>query len=264
MAEHAAPPVGTVYAGLSDARTLVTGGNSGIGLATVRALLDQGGSVSAADVHVDALERLREEQHPGRLDVARVDTTDEAALQRWVDGVVTLWGPPTGLVVSAGIEPADDAAVHELGQGVWERTLGVNLTGGYLACKVAVGAMLAAGDAASVVIVGSPTGYYGLELGHHAYSASKGGLLGLGRVMANEYAPLGIRVNVIWPGLIDTPLNDFIAEDTASLEAELARIPQRRMGQAHEIAAMARFLLSDEASYCTGAVFTVDGGLTSI
>jgi NAD(P)-dependent dehydrogenase (short-subunit alcohol dehydrogenase family) len=248
VAEHTAPHGGTVYAGLGVARTLVTGGNSGIGLATVRALLDQGGSVSAADVHVDALERLRTEQHLGRLDVARVDTTDEAALQRWVDGVVTLWGSPTGLVVSAGIE----------------RTLGVNLTGGYLACKVAVGAMVAGRNAASVVIVGSPTGYYGLELGHHAYSASKGGLLGLGRVMANEYAPLGIRVNVIWPGVIDTPLNDFIAEDAANLEAELARIPQRRMGQAHEIAAMARFLLSDEASYCTGAVFTVDGGLTSI
>lgn len=254
----------TVYAGLQEACTLVTGGNSGIGLATVRSLLEQGGSVSAADVRIDALLGLSAEDHPGRLDVAQVDTTDELALRRWVGRVDSLWGPPTGLVVSAGIEPDDDAAVHELAQSVWDRTLGVNLTGGYLACKVAIGALVDAGSGGSVVIVGSPTGYYGLELGHHAYSASKGGLLGLGRVMANEYAPEGIRVNVIWPGLIDTPLNDFIAQDATTLEAELARIPQRRMGQAEEIAAMVRFLLSAEASYCTGAVFTVDGGLTSI
>lgn len=264
MSDDVAPIVGAIYPSLQDSRTLVTGGNSGIGLATVRSLIEQGGSVSAADVSVDALERLRAEKSRGRLEVAQVDTTNEDALKHWVDGATRLWGPPTGLVVSAGVEPTDDAAVHELTQRVWDRTLGVNLTGGYLACKVVVGEMVTGGGGGSVVIVGSPTGYYGLELGHHAYSASKGGLLGLGRVMANEYAPLGIRVNIIWPGLIDTPLNDFIAEDSASFESELARIPQRRMGQASEIAAMAKFLLSAEASYCTGGVFTVDGGLTSI
>jgi NAD(P)-dependent dehydrogenase (short-subunit alcohol dehydrogenase family) len=157
-----------------------------------------------------------------------------------------------------------DREVHLLPESVWNTTIDVNLTGVFHVCKSTVATILEGGHRASVVIIGSPTGYFGGELGHHAYSASKGGLVGLGRVMANEYIGRGIRVNLVWPGLIDTPMNEFITSDAAVFDREMAQIPSRRPGRPGEIASMVRFLLSDEASYCVGGIFTVDGGLTSV
>ncbi|UTX52892.1 SDR family NAD(P)-dependent oxidoreductase [Leucobacter aridicollis] len=254
-----------IYRSLHDTHVLVSGGGSGIGLATVSALLAQGCRVSVADVALDAVEALRDGVNSDRLSASRVDVTDTASVDAWVLAACEEFGAPNGLVVSAGIEPETDAAVDSLADAVWHRVVDVNAGGTMRVSRAAVGAMLrATPGSASIVLIGSPTGHFGMELGHHAYSASKAAVTGLGRVMANEYAAHGIRVNVVWPGLIDTPINDFVMRDEAKLEQEVQAIPQRRVGRSAEIAAMGLFLLSDQAGYCTGGVFTVDGGLTAV
>lgn len=259
--------VSAKYPSLQGRVILITGAGSGIGLACVRNLVLQNCWVAAADVDVRGLHSYADglqEEEAERLLISRVDVTDADAVAEWVNRVQAEQGVVDCLVVSAGIEPEDDAAVHELPLEVWDRTFLVNVTGAFNACKSAMGAILDSGRGGSVVLIGSPTGHLGMELGHHAYSASKGGVFGLGRVMANQYATFGVRVNIVWPGLIDTPINRFLLGDSAALAREVAVIPQKRMGQASDIASMVSFLLSDDASYCTGGVFVVDGGLTAV
>ena len=243
------------YSDLRSKVILVTGGNSGIGLACVEALLSQGCAIAVGDLHRNALDELAStlpESERHRLTVSRVDVSSQESVDDWVRQTRATFGSVDGVVASAGIEPIADREVHLLPEDIWSRTLG------------AVATIIEDENPASIVIIGSPTGYFGGELGHHAYSASKGGLVGLGRVMANEYIQREIRVNIVWPGLIDTPMNEFITSDAAVFEREMSQIPRRRPGRPAEIAAMVRFLLSDQASYCVGGIFTVDGGLTAV
>jgi NAD(P)-dependent dehydrogenase (short-subunit alcohol dehydrogenase family) len=124
--------------------------------------------------------------------------------------------------------------------------------------------MLASGGG-SLVVTGSPTAQYGFALGEDAYAASKAGCHGLARIMANEYAREGIRVNCVIPGFIDTPINEkAIREHPDDIAALEATIPMRRAGHAREVAPMNLWLCTDEASYTSGAFFVVDGGLIAV
>lgn len=243
---------------LDGKRALVTGGASGIGRAAAQRLRAEGARVAVLDLDLD-----------GARDVADVaiaaDVADEASVAAAVAEAARALGGLDTIVANAGIELHDvDAAVHELDVAVWQRTLDVNLTGMFLTCKHAVRVLLQGGGPSTITMIGSPTGVYGVELGCHAYSASKGGVHGLARVMANEYAARGIRVNVVVPGLIDTPMNaEFLASDEGTADVD-ATIPLRRPGRPEEVAAMICFLASDDASYAVGGLFTVDGGLTAI
>lgn len=254
------------YPSLHGRAFAVTGGGAGIGESCVRELLSQGSYISVLDSNGGALETLAERlphEHRDRFESVAGDVSDEETVRGWLEAYARRHGRLSGVVAAAGIEPRSDDAADALDTKVWSKVLSVNLDGLLYTFKTASRLMLDANVAGSLVYIGSPTGFYGCELGHHAYSASKGGGFGLARVMATEYARANIRVNVIWPGFIATRMNAEVLADPVSTSKVESMIPLGRAGRAAEIASAATFLLSDDASYCTGTVLTVDGGLTA-
>ena len=168
------------------------------------------------------------------------------------------------VVANAGVQLfGRDAPVHELDLSTWKMTIEVNLTGMFLTCKYGVRELLKGGGG-SVICLGSPTGLRGTGSGFHAYSTSKAGAFGLVRVMAADYARQGIRVNALVPGFTETNLVREITQDSEACKRILQRVPMGRCGRPEEIAAVAVFLASDEASFVTGATYVVDGGETAL
>jgi len=156
----------------------------------------------------------------------------------------------------------EEAPAHELSNEAWDRTMAVNLRGYWLCSKYVIPTMLRQGSG-SVIHVASPTGIFGFTR-LTAYSTSKGGVIGLMRAMAADYAPHHIRVNAIIPGTIDTPMNAVELSDPQMRKhfAEIA--PARRLGTPQDLAGIAVFLASEDSDYCVGGIFTVDGGLTAV
>jgi 3-oxoacyl-[acyl-carrier protein] reductase len=240
--------------GLDGKRALVTGAASGIGHAIAQRLGAEGARVAAVDVTpVDAAALA-----------VRADVRDEDAVRGAVDAAVAEWGGLDVVVANAAVQlsSAEDRA-DRLDLAVWRETLDVNLTGAFLTVKHGARALLAAGGGA-IVCVGSPAGAYGIAPGLQAYTASKAGIVGLVRTMAADYAGEAIRVNGVFPGITATPMNEPWIDDPAAVERAVAGVPMRRPGRPEEIAAVAAFLASEDASYVTGAIWTVDGGLTAV
>lgn len=252
---------------LDGKRALVTGASSGIGRATAIRFAHEGAAVALVARRAAELADVAAtvEAAGGSALPLPTDVSDEAAVEHAFAACLEAWGGLDVVVGVAGIElyGAGDAPVDQLDLSVWRRTIDVNLTGMFLTCKHGVRALRASGGG-SLIVTGSPTGLYGGALGEHAYSASKAGCHGLARVMAHEYAPEGIRVNVVVPGFIDTPINAAMMADRDAVDAYCATIPARRPGQPEEVAAMMAWLASDDASYAVGGYFVVDGGQTAI
>ena len=231
---------------------IVTGGASGIGAAIAERFAAEGAEAVAADLACT---------EPGltaggkpRLHRHALDVADGASLARLVEAVLARFGRVDVLVNSAGIganKPFLDTPIE-----LFDRILAVNLRGTFLMSQAVARRMPPEGG--SIVNIGSISGLRG-NLGRAAYGASKGGLVTLSEVMAVELAARKIRVNVIAPGPIETPLVEAMMSP-AERTIWTGRLPLGRYGTAAEVAAAALFLASDEASYVTGHVLAVDGG----
>jgi len=250
---------------LKDKVALITGASSGIGRATAKTFAANGAAVAVAARRSDELDDLVAEIRAGggNATAFKTDVSQAADVRRLVDHTVETLGRLDFAVNNAGIE-GRFAPVTELPDEEWDRVLGINLKGAFLCMKYEARAMLSAGHGGAIVNVGSVNSFLGAATGS-AYVASKHGMIGLTTSASAELAPQGIRVNLVCPGVIDTPMHRRLREDIGDEVYDQGLIPNihlQRAGRPEEIAEAIVFLCSDAASYITGTTLTPDGGFT--
>jgi 3-oxoacyl-[acyl-carrier protein] reductase len=241
---------------LSNRIALVTGASRGIGRATAQALARQGAIVIAAARQENARETVEEiVSSGGRAEAVSLDVTDPAAVEREVAGVVSRHGRLDVLVSNAGI--TRDQLLLRMKRADWDVVLATNLTAAFTLCQAALRPMLKQ-RGGRVIAVSSVVGQTG-NAGQANYAASKAGLIGFCKSMAREVASRGITVNVVAPGLIETDMTRALTE--GSREDWSTKIPLGRLGSPADVASAVCFLASEEASYITGHVLAVNGGM---
>ncbi|MEM2425101.1 MAG: SDR family oxidoreductase [Candidatus Bathyarchaeia archaeon] len=247
---------------LDGVTVVVTGGSSGIGRATAIRCALEGAKVAICDIQdskgKEVEEIIRKEKMIGKY--YHMDVTNESEVKETFAQIASDLGLITALVNNAGIfSPEDCKPIHESKLEIWEKILRVNLIGPILCTKHVLPYMIKAGRG-SIVNVSSVGAIVGLP--GTAYVASKAALLAITRENAVSYARYNIRVNSISPGFTITPMSRGLWENPDRLKEQLKFIPLNRLAKAEEIASVIAFLLSDEASYITGANIVVDGGFT--
>jgi len=249
---------------LKDKVAIVTGAGAGIGRAIAERFVREGAAVVIAEIDASSGESVAQSiRAGGEALFLRTDVSDESQVKALIEKTLRRYGRIDILCNNAAVLLfREEARAHELPNEIWDRTLAVNLRGYWLCSKYAIPAMLRQGGG-SIIHVASPTGLFGFTR-LTAYSTSKGGVIGLMRAMAADYAPDHIRVNAIVPGTIDTPMNAVELSDPEIRKhfAEIA--PARRLGVPEDMAGIAVFLASEDSDYCVGGIFAVDGGLTAV
>ena len=230
---------------------LVTGGNRGIGLAIARRLSRTGYRVA-----VTYRNEPPEDADAHNLTCVRCDVTDPESVASALAETTERLGAPEILVCNAGV--TRDGLVLRMSEEDFGSVIDANLTGGFRAAKQAVRSMVRA-RWGRIVFISSVSGIAG-QAGQANYAASKAGLIGLARSLAKEFASRNVTVNVIAPGAVGTDM--LAALNADQLAAIVDRVPLGRVGEADEIAAAVEFLVSEDASYVTGIVLAVDGGLS--
>jgi NAD(P)-dependent dehydrogenase (short-subunit alcohol dehydrogenase family) len=251
---------------LSEKVVIVTGAAAGMGRAVAARFAHEGASVVTADINETEGSALAEQLVAQGLKVVfvRTDVSREDDVKALVNAAVAHYGRIDVLYSNAAILASDrDSIVHELSLETWEYVMSVNLRSAFLCGKYVLPHLLKPGGG-SIVYLGSPTGIVGCAPRLTAYSASKAGVIGLAKVMAAAYSRNSIRVNVIVPGIMDTPMNDYILLNDSVREQFREAVPMGRIGTPSDIEGLAVFLASDESSYCTGGIYMCDGGLTAV
>lgn len=233
---------------------LVTGAGSGIGNAVASVLAARGHRVLCVDYDAESAERAAasiEGAEPFALDVRDEEGTDRAV------AAATRLGPLSAVVTCAGANTK--ATAHEMAIDAFRMVMDVNVAGTFLTCRAAARQMIADGTAGSMVLIGSINSVVALA-NQAAYATSKSAVLMLGKVMAIDWAPYGIRVNVVGPGLTRTPMAAGMLADDDKMAWAMNRIPMKRVAEPVDIADVCAFLLSDAARHVTGTFLPVDGG----
>jgi NAD(P)-dependent dehydrogenase (short-subunit alcohol dehydrogenase family) len=242
---------------------LVTGAASGIGRATALRIAAEGGAVAALDRAADGVtETVGDVTSAGGKAVALVaDVRSDDEVGAAVAGTVEALGALTGVVTCAGIfHPGDLRALADVTLDDFLHVLRVNLAGTFLAVKHALPHVTGSGGGA-VVTIASTAALRGHGYGS-GYTAAKGGVVALTRLLAVQYGPQGIRANCICPGGVDTPMSLGTWNTPDAVERTRQRVPLQKIAQPEEIASVVAFLLSSDASHVTGTTITVDGGTT--
>ena len=236
---------------------LVTGVGSGIGRATALIAVAEGAIVAGIDVDADGLRATIDavRANGGQITSCLADVSDRKDLKTAIDSMAGEVGPFHGVFANAGILPPP-VPVAALDWQEWDLVLGVNLTGAVLTLTSSLGHVV---DGGSLLVNGSSLAIRPRE-GRLAYVAAKAGLHAAARALALELAPRRIRVNVLAPGLTDTPM---VRRIPAHIEGGLPSVPLGELVDPEEVAALAVHLLSDEARHVTGAIFSIDGGRTA-
>src|SRR3954469_4481517 len=238
---------------------VVTGGCSGIGLATVRRFAEEGANVVIGDLD-DAKGPGIAEEVGGTY--VHVDVTDKAEVDQLFKTAKDTYGSVDIAFNNAGLSPPDDDSILDTELDAWRRVQEVNLTSVYLCCKAALPYMLEQ-KRGSIINTASFVAVMGAATSQISYSASKGGVLSMSRELGVQFARDGIRVNALCPGPVNTPLlQELFASDAERARRRLVHVPMGRFAEASEIAAAAAFLASDDASFMTASTFLVDGGIS--
>jgi len=239
---------------------VITGGASGIGLATAKRFAAEGAKVVIGDVDPTSGQAAAE-----LVDglFVQVDVTDKEKVDALFDAAASTYGSVDIAFNNAGISPPDDDSIETTELDAWNRVQLVNLTSVYLCSRAALRHMVPAGSG-SIINTASFVAVLGSATSQISYTASKGGVLAMTRELGVQFARQGIRVNALCPGPVNTPLlKELFAKDPERAARRLIHVPVGRFAEPEELAAAVAFLASDDASFITASTFLVDGGISA-
>ncbi len=238
---------------------VVTGGCSGIGLATVRRFVEEGAEVVIGDLDDARGSELASELG---LTYVHVDVTSKDEVDALFATAKDTYGSVDIAFNNAGISPPEDDSILDTDLDAWRRVQEVNLTSVYLCCKAVLPYMLEQGRG-SIINTASFVAVMGAATSQISYSASKGGVLSMSRELGVQFARQGVRVNALCPGPVNTPLlQELFATDEERAARRLVHVPMGRFAEPEEMANAVLFLASDESSFITASTFLVDGGIS--
>jgi NAD(P)-dependent dehydrogenase (short-subunit alcohol dehydrogenase family) len=264
--DRAAPTTesrGTMAGRIQGKVAVVTGGCSGIGLATVQRFVEEGAKVVIGDIAEQrGHELVGQLGGPDLATYVQVDVTDKEQVDALFRTAKDTYGSVDIAFNNAGISPPEDDSILDTDLEAWRRVQEVNLTSVFLCCKAALPYMLEQGSG-SIINTASFVAVMGAATSQISYSASKGGVLSMSRELGVQFARQGVRVNALCPGPVNTPLlQELFAKDPERAARRLVHVPVGRFAEPVELANAVLFLASDESSFITANTFLVDGGIS--